>query len=121
MAIKEVRREWDECQLDYTKEFILHTEADVAKLPKCCIGSTAIVSETGNVYVCGKGKVWKKREEAMQEGGGTGEVTREEFDQLSEEIAVISSATVSDNGKFLRVVDGKPQWKSVPNAEEASF
>ena len=23
MAIKEVRREWDECQLDFVKEFIL--------------------------------------------------------------------------------------------------
>lgn len=71
MAIKEVRREWDECQLDYTKEFILHTEADVSKLPKCCTGSTAIVSETGNVYTVGKDKAWKKREEAMKEAGNT--------------------------------------------------
>lgn len=71
MAIKEVRREWDECQLDYVKEFILHTEADVADLPECCVGSTAIVGETGNVYVSGKGKAWKKREEAMEEGPGT--------------------------------------------------
>ena len=70
MAIKEVRREWDECQLDYVKEFALHNEADVANLPKCCIGSTAIVAATNNVYVCGKGQEWKLREKAIEEGPG---------------------------------------------------
>lgn len=66
MAIKEVRREWDECQLDYVKEFILHTEADVADLPECCVGSKATVGETNNVYVCCPDGKWKRKDEAMQ-------------------------------------------------------
>lgn len=67
MAIKETKREWNECQLGYTKEFLLNREEDVAELPECCTGSTAIVAESGNVYTVGKDKAWKKREEAMEE------------------------------------------------------
>jgi hypothetical protein len=33
----------------------------------------------------------------------------------------IPAASASDNGKFLRVVNGVAAWTKVPNAEEASF
>lgn len=33
----------------------------------------------------------------------------------------VPASTSSDNGKFLRVVDGVPAWVTLPNAEEASF
>ena len=52
MAIKEIKREWSPEQLDYVKHYLLHYEADVKDLPKCCIGSRATVSETDNEYVC---------------------------------------------------------------------
>lgn len=52
MAIKEIKREWSPCQLDYVKTYLLHSEADVKDLPKCCVGSKATVSETDNEYVC---------------------------------------------------------------------
>lgn len=35
--------------------------------------------------------------------------------------AKVPVATASDNGKFLRVVDGAPVWATVQNAEEVSF
>ena len=35
--------------------------------------------------------------------------------------ARIPAASASDNGKFLRVVNGVATWTKVPNAEEASF
>jgi hypothetical protein len=33
----------------------------------------------------------------------------------------VPSCTTSDNGKFLRVVNGVAAWSTVPNAEGASF
>lgn len=33
----------------------------------------------------------------------------------------IPATTASNNGQFLRVVNGNPAWVTVPNAEEASF
>lgn len=33
----------------------------------------------------------------------------------------IPAASASDNGKFLRVVNGVATWTTIPNAEEASF
>lgn len=35
--------------------------------------------------------------------------------------ARIPAASASDNGKFLRVVNGVAAWTTIPNAEEASF
>ena len=72
MAIKEVKRYWESCQLDYVKEFLCHTEKDVEQLPACCVGSKAYVNETGNWYACGKDQTWKLEEEATEEGGGSG-------------------------------------------------
>ncbi|MGN1368442.1 MAG: hypothetical protein ACI4WX_06215 [Aristaeellaceae bacterium] len=70
--VKPVRKTWSSCQLDFVKEFIVNHEEDIAKLPSCCIGSTATVTETNNQYVCGKDHVWKLKEDAMEEGPGEG-------------------------------------------------
>ena len=35
--------------------------------------------------------------------------------------ARVPAASASDNGKFLRVVNGVATWTTIPNAEEASF
>ena len=80
MAIKEFRKTWSDCQLDYVREYIVTSESDIEHLPECCIGSTCVVSETNNRYVCGKGKQWKLQEEAIEEGndeGGGGGVSLE--------------------------------------------
>lgn len=69
MAIKEIKREWSPCQLDYVKTFLLHSEKELKDLPKCCIGSKAIVSETDNEYFCTESG-WKLGSEL----GGGGEI-----------------------------------------------
>ena len=51
MAIKEIKREWQPCQLAYVKHFLLHTEDDLKNMPRCSVGSRATVSETDNEYV----------------------------------------------------------------------
>lgn len=51
MAIKEIKREWNPCQLAYVKTFLLHTEDDLKDMPRCSVGSRATVSETDNEYV----------------------------------------------------------------------
>lgn len=51
MAIKEIKREWNPCQLAYVKTFLLHTEEDLKHMPRCSVGSRATVSETDNEYV----------------------------------------------------------------------
>jgi len=71
MAIKEIKREWSPCQLDYVKTFLLHSEKDVKDLPKCCVGSKATVSETDNEYYC-TADGWKLGSELG--GGGSSEV-----------------------------------------------
>lgn len=37
------------------------------------------------------------------------------------EPSVIPTTSSSDNGKFLRVVNGTPAWQEIPRAEEATF
>ena len=60
MAIKWYGEEWCLGANDYSKEFILDTEADVAELPKCCPGSCALVCSTANVYIVNASGVWVK-------------------------------------------------------------
>ena len=43
----------------YQCEYILDTEDDVANLPKCGTGSTALVVATGNVYIVNASGEWK--------------------------------------------------------------
>ena len=64
MAIKEIKREWSPEQLGYVKRYLLHTEADVKDLPKCCVGSIAMVSETNREYIC-TGDAWEQREKVQ--------------------------------------------------------
>ena len=58
MAYKLVNEEWcptlNACQRDY----VCDTENDVANLPKCCTGSSALVVESGKVYVVNASGVW---------------------------------------------------------------
>lgn len=69
MAIREMEREWNACQLDFVKRFLLHYESDVKDLPICCVGSIAEVAETGNVYVLSSDKTWVLRDTAIGTGG----------------------------------------------------
>ena len=44
----------------YRKEYICDEESDVARLPACCTGSTALVVKTGNIYMVNASGVWAK-------------------------------------------------------------
>lgn len=44
-----------------------------------------------------------------------------QIDFAISQIKQVPASTTSDNGKFLRVVNGAPAWTTVPSAEEASF
>lgn len=48
--------------------------------------------------------------------GGTGQ-----DDTAAIKVAVVPFPVETDEGKFLRVVNGVPTWVSIPNAEEATF
>ena len=42
------------------REFVCDTESDVASLPQCICGSTAIIIETGGVYIVDAQGRWVK-------------------------------------------------------------
>ena len=113
MAIKEVKRYWESCQLDYVKEFLCHTEKDVEQLPACCVGSKAYVTETGNWYACGKDQTWKLEEEATEEGGTgggayipTGGVSYTEGYRISASSGAVSENAATDLTDFIAVSIG---------------
>lgn len=58
MAIKKINQEWCPCLDAYKQDFIVDTEADVATLPECCTGSSALVVESGVVYMVNASGVW---------------------------------------------------------------
>lgn len=58
MAIKLMNREWACCLNDYQYDYIVDTEADVANLPECCSGSSALVVESGAVYMVNASGNW---------------------------------------------------------------
>lgn len=58
MAIKMTNIEWCSCTNDYRKEFMMDTDADMANLPKCCVGSTAIAVSSGEVYMVNASGDW---------------------------------------------------------------
>lgn len=60
MAIKMTNHDWCDCLQDYRTDFICDTEADVASLPASCAQSTALVAETGNVYIVNASGNWVK-------------------------------------------------------------
>ena len=53
--------------------------------------------------------------------GGTGATTAAEARANLGIDVILPSCSSSDNGKFLRVVNGAPSWTTVSNAEGASF
>jgi hypothetical protein len=57
MATKVIDVEYCKTLNEYVYEYIVDTEADVATLPQCATGSSALVVESGVVYVvnaCGE-------------------------------------------------------------------
>ena len=58
MAIKMIKSEYCPCVDDYRRDYIVDTEADVANLPQCCTGSSALVVESGAVYMVNASGVW---------------------------------------------------------------
>lgn len=56
MATARIEKQWSPCATEY----ILDTEADVANLPACCPGSTAVVVASGTVYMVNASGVWTK-------------------------------------------------------------
>lgn len=60
MAIKMVSRDWCACTNDFKCEFIVDTNADFEKLPKCATGSTALSAESGDVMVVNASSKWVK-------------------------------------------------------------
>ena len=58
MAIKLVNREWCAFQNDYQHDYIVDAESDISALPECCTGSSALVVESGAVYMVNASGVW---------------------------------------------------------------
>ena len=46
------------CLSDFPCEYIVDTESDIMSLPECCTGSTAIVVESGAVYMVNASGKW---------------------------------------------------------------
>lgn len=47
--------------------------------------------------------------------------SKTEIDTKLATMSGLPAYTSDDEGKFLRIVDGTPQWVTIPSAEEASF
>ena len=64
MAVKKI----DECYCpyvgEYRKEFVCDNDTDIASLPKCACGSTAVVISSGKVYMVNTQGAW------VEFGGG---------------------------------------------------
>lgn len=62
MAYKLIDHEWC-AELDsYRQSFIVDTDADIANLPKCCPGSTALVADKGGaIYMVNASGEWKEQ------------------------------------------------------------
>ena len=58
MAYKLVNTEWCPTLNDYQRDYIADTESDVATLPESCTGSSALIVESGKVYVVNASGAW---------------------------------------------------------------
>lgn len=59
MAIKCVERKWCPEVGDYRQQFVMDSADEVANLPKCCSGSTAIVvEEDGAMFMVNASGEW---------------------------------------------------------------
>jgi hypothetical protein len=60
MAIKMVNSEGCTHADVYRCDFIVDTNADFENLPKCCVGSTALSAESGDVMIVNASSNWVK-------------------------------------------------------------
>ena len=61
MAIKLVSKKWNPVLCTCQKSFIVDSAADVADLPQCCPGSTAIVAaKDGAMYMVNASGSWEE-------------------------------------------------------------
>ncbi|MBQ8603904.1 MAG: hypothetical protein IJ410_03550 [Oscillospiraceae bacterium] len=60
MAYKLIDKEYSHTQGGYVQDYICDTNADVASLPVCRCGSSALVIDTGDVYVVNTTGEWAK-------------------------------------------------------------
>lgn len=58
MAKKLVERKWCAELEEYTHDYIVDTDADIASLPACATGSSALVVESGAIYMVNASGVW---------------------------------------------------------------
>lgn len=58
MAYKLVDETYCPYARDNRKEFICDTDADIESLPNCCVGSTAVSIESGNVFIVNTNGEW---------------------------------------------------------------
>lgn len=61
MAIKLIEATYCPCVDDRKRTYVLDSAADVADLPKCCVGSTAIVAaKDGPIYMVNASGNWEE-------------------------------------------------------------
>lgn len=58
MAYKLINKEWSPYLNDYKHDYIVDTESDIETMPKCSVGSSALVVETGAVYMVNASGAW---------------------------------------------------------------
>ena len=58
MAYKLVNKEWSPFLDEYTHEYIVDTESDIATLPDCAVGSSALVVASATVYMVNASGEW---------------------------------------------------------------
>ena len=62
MAFKMIDCEYCAIQDDQRYSFVLDSAADLADLPKCCVGSIAVVADKdGAVYMVNASGEWKEQ------------------------------------------------------------
>lgn len=60
MAIKLMDQEWCGVQNCTIKHYVVDSESDIAKLPTCATGSTAMVADkTGGIYMVNASGEWR--------------------------------------------------------------
>lgn len=60
MAFKLTDQKWCEEQNCIVKHYVVDSDADIAKLPECATGSTAMVADkTGGIYMVNASGEWR--------------------------------------------------------------
>ena len=61
MAIKKIGKEWSSSAEDYIYAFVMDGAGDFASLPKCGVGSFAVVADKdGPLYMVNASGEWKE-------------------------------------------------------------